>query len=50
MDTIAYAQWVIIDIVNASSQPIKIKDVVLYWGKFHKDGTFIITYHVPLKF
>ena len=34
----AYAQWVVINIVNSSARPVVIKNVRIHWGKFYKEG------------
>ncbi|KAF8726099.1 hypothetical protein AX14_008081 [Amanita brunnescens Koide BX004] len=36
--TMAYAQWVVINIVNSSARPVVIKNVRIHWGKFYKEG------------
>ncbi|EEB95579.1 hypothetical protein MPER_05430, partial [Moniliophthora perniciosa FA553] len=33
-----YPQWVVIIIHNLGSDPVKVKNVSLSWGKFHVDG------------
>jgi hypothetical protein len=39
----AYAQWVIILLKNRSQKSIKIKNVKIDWGKFHKDGKHFLS-------
>jgi hypothetical protein len=44
ISTKAYAQWVVIRIVNSSQVPVTIKNVALPWGKFYKDGKSPVSY------
>lgn len=34
----AYAQWVVITIINLSTKEVVVKNICLPWGKFHKDS------------
>ena len=36
--TMAYAQWVVINVANSSARPVVVKNVSLHWGKFYKEG------------
>ena len=38
INTKAYAQWVVIEIINSSKEPVVIKNLSTKWGKFYRDS------------
>jgi hypothetical protein len=38
ISTMAYALWVVINLNNSTPKAVVVKNIRIYWGKFHKDG------------